>query len=247
MYREITIKNAVFWVVFSILFFASVLPAFAETITWASSSNDLDNYGNTSQAKIAQPFTPSVNADTASVVFGVKPSGSPTDNVTIDIFADSAGLPSGSSLGGTSLPHGSIGSDCTTPITFPSITGLSLVGGTQYWVVFGRSGSQDGTNKYTYCGQDSTPGVFYYFLNNTTWTLGWGNIFKQIVLTSSGGGGGSTDGAFPNGSEVFPGQSASTTFSIVDNPTQDFFNGMVLFLMSFFGLIWIFKSRRKNN
>jgi len=33
---------------------------------------------------------------------------------------------------------------------------------------------------------------------------------------------------FPNGSEVFPGQEASTTFAIVDNPNQDFFNGMLL-------------------
>jgi len=64
---------------------------------------------------------------------------------------------------------------------------------------------------------------------------------------SGGGGGGSGNGVFPDGSEVFPGIATTTiVFSIVDNPTQDFFNGMVLFLMCNFGLIWVFKSRRQN-
>lgn len=53
-----------------------------------------------------------------------------------------------------------------------------------------------------------------------------------------GGGGGSNSAPFP-----FPGKEASTTYQIVDNPTQDVFNGVVLFMGGMVLMLWLFKRR----
>jgi len=39
------------------------------------------------------------------------------------------------------------------------------------------------------------------------------------------------------------GTTASTTYMFVDNPPQDIFNGLVLFITSFWGIIWFFRKR----
>jgi len=56
----------------------------------------------------------------------------------------------------------------------------------------------------------------------------------------TGGGGGGT----PTSTMPFAGHEASTTFQIIDNPTQDFMNGVWLFLAGMFFIIWLFKGRR---
>jgi len=44
--------------------------------------------------------------------------------------------------------------------------------------------------------------------------------------------------------EVFPGYESSTTFMIIDNPTQDMFNAELAFVGGFVILIWLFKGRK---
>jgi len=67
-----------------------------------------------------------------------------------------------------------------------------------------------------------------------------------FIYEPGGGGGGSTGWSF---STVF-GEAASTSASstrsvaIVDNPTQDVMNGFLLFIIGFFGMIWIFSLKR---
>jgi len=79
----------------------------------------------------------------------------------------------------------------------------------------------------------SVPAFTYDFCNTTAGSNDCG-----------GGGGGGGGGSFsPGPEEVFPGYGASTTFMIIDNPTQDMFNALLAFVGGFAILIWLFKGR----
>lgn len=43
---------------------------------------------------------------------------------------------------------------------------------------------------------------------------------------------------------VFPGHEASTSYQIIDNPNQDYFNGLLAFMAGVVIIIWIFKGRK---
>lgn len=85
----------------------------------------------------------------------------------------------------------------------------------------------------------------------TSYTVGYssspdeimGLALMEVLASGGGGGGGGTSTATTGPAEIFDPYyvGASTTFSVVDNPTQDFFMGMVLFLTSMFGILYLFK------
>jgi len=56
---------------------------------------------------------------------------------------------------------------------------------------------------------------------------------------AGGGGGGSTGST----TSPFIGFTASTTYQVIDNPNQDFMNGIWVFLAGMFGMIYFFKKR----
>lgn len=96
---------------------------------------------------LGQPFTPTAsgNINQVSAILGT--SSSPSDNLIIEIQSDSAGSPSGTSLGNVATVAG--GSLSTTLTTFTySFTPVAVTGGTQYWLVFRRDGARDTTNYF---------------------------------------------------------------------------------------------------
>jgi len=117
--------------------------------------------GNASTAEArAQSFTPSGSISLAGINLGVAKSGSPTDNVYVEIHADSSSLPSGTVLGtsdviaGASVQTEAVGSIQTFTFSSP----VSLSASTRYWFVLRRSGSVDASNYFlirNYNGADA--------------------------------------------------------------------------------------------
>lgn len=71
-------------------------------------------------------------------------------------------------------------------------------------------------------------------------TSGGNTYVDDIVVSNGTTPTPSGDGLYPSGAEVF---GTSTSFTIVDNPTQDLFNGFILLLIGFFGMVWFFKKK----
>lgn len=97
-----------------------------------------------SNQKIAQSFSFSRDTDLTSIVLTLQRTGTPTDNVVIEIQSDSAGSPSGSVIA-------SIGTLAASSIsllgaTYPVSCNVSLSANTTYWLVLSRSGAVNGSN-----------------------------------------------------------------------------------------------------
>jgi hypothetical protein len=75
-------------------------------------------------------------------------SGSPADNVTVEIHSNATDRPSGTVLETTSAVSGASLSGTAAWYTFTLDTPLAISADTQYWVVVGRSGAADDTNFY---------------------------------------------------------------------------------------------------
>lgn len=98
--------------------------------------------------KVAQRFTLAVNADWPAyeIVIRLRKMGSPSDAVTVELCADSAGAP------GTVLASGSIAA-ASIYTTMSWVTAIlstqpTLSYGTNYWIVVRRSGSSHYSNYY---------------------------------------------------------------------------------------------------
>lgn len=97
--------------------------------------------------------TPSTNADSIATVVGCFRDNSPTETaaVQVDIEADSAGHPSNTSLGSTTLSF--TNANGTALQTFTFSTPVSINTGTTYWVVFSDPTS---TGQPQYCANNSS-------------------------------------------------------------------------------------------
>jgi len=239
------------WLGVLVLLFGISVARANESVSLGSGSTDADSFGNTTTfQKFAQQFTISNSEDIASTTVCIATSGSPTDNVVVSYVNDSGGLPGTTVYGSTQLSYTAFGSTvvpCAGTQTFSDVSGLGLSPGT-YWEVFSRSGTLDDTNLY-YISLSNGGSLSIAAYNGSVWrqsSLGtsknWiqGNINFMTGTPASGG-----TNSSPNGSEVWgTGNLASTTFGIIDNPNQDVFNAMILFLAGFFGVIWVFAKKR---
>jgi len=100
-----------------------------------------------------------------------------------------------------------------------------------------------------------------YRLNAGTWTA-FANLLSNMTAGISGmalqhnnGAGdayydsladGNTPPATESGSasSTSPFGTATTTYTVIDNPTQDYFNGLALFLFGMTSIMWLFKGRK---
>ena len=98
--------------------------------------------------KVAQKFTLAVNADWPAyeIVIRLRKMGSPSDAVTVELCADSAGAP-GSVLASGSVAAASIYTSMNW-VTATLGTQPTLSYGTNYWIVVRRSGSSHYSNYY---------------------------------------------------------------------------------------------------
>jgi hypothetical protein len=74
--------------------------------------------------------------------------GSPSDNVYIEIYADSGGAPTGAAIGTSDLISGSSIPAARECVNFTFSTPVTITSGTTYHLVFRRSGSADAVNYY---------------------------------------------------------------------------------------------------
>jgi len=107
----------------------------------------------------AQGFQVLTDRSVSQVKLYVKKSGTPTDNLTLQIQTDSGGLPSGTVVtNGTSgaVAGSSVGSSYGL-VTFSFSPVPQLTANTQYQLVLTRSGSNDSANYYVWGADQSSP------------------------------------------------------------------------------------------
>lgn len=172
------------------------------TATALPSYTPVQNGGDsldTSGARLAQKFVPTTDIDVSQITIQTNKSGAPTDNVILDIRADSAGQPSATVLGTSTVAATSIASGVALT-AFALAANAVLSAGTSYWIVARRSGATDGANfvnwriiltsGYAYPGAQSgdsggswTPVTegFYFVL------AGWAKIALTLFAPTSSG------------------------------------------------------------
>jgi len=160
-------------------FKASVVGAETLYTTNTSASAGL-TWGDTASgwASRGQTFTTTTATLVSSVRLSIWKTASPTDNLTVSIYAtDGSGLPTGSALGTSNIVVGStLGSTALTglnsPTTFTFATPVALSASTKYALMPARSTGLNATNYYNITGQGSSPyaGGNMVNYNGTTYT-----------------------------------------------------------------------------
>jgi hypothetical protein len=103
----------------------------------------------TSASEIAQSFTPGANMDVNCILVPIHKAGSPTDDVSLEIYSDTgASLPNASLATAANVYNGAAISATYSWLEFNFSTPVSLTSGTKYWYVVKRSGSVDATHFY---------------------------------------------------------------------------------------------------
>jgi len=211
-----------------------------------SANSNLIDFGQTgggASMKTVQSFT-TINAGdiTGFENLEVVKQGSPADDIIVSVYDDSGGP--NTLLGNYTVNNVYVLASCSGEITGTFSSPISVAASTMYWVVIQRSGSADFTHYYKTCGDavgDSyAGGGAGYIDNGATFTdlTGAGYDLRITLDIQEGGGGGDTGSTTPPFTGGGP-LSASTT--IVDNPTQDLWNGYMLFFLSMGGVLWLFK------
>lgn len=140
--------------------------------------------GVSSDAKIAQSFT-TVGAGTLTFTSAyIGKSGSPADNTTIGIQADSSGVPSGTFLTSQTIASSTFNASGATVSL--SMATIEVTATTQYWVVIERSGAYAQNGADTYGSSSSASGLHYIFQNSVgTWGSDQVATFNCILDISS--------------------------------------------------------------
>jgi len=235
MYKKLSTSIGVALLVLVGSFLPMVASAYTITTTNLTAAHNGFGYSTATAHKSAQCFTSIGAGDVTSVLVSMSYAGTPTDNFVISLEETTAGAPNGTVLSSVSVPASSI-SSTPTDYTYTFATS-SLAASTVYCFVFSRTGSDSTSNYYNDDG-DSV-GSLFWWMNSGVWTSTAGTHRLVFDVNPASGGGGATAG-WP----VSPFGTATTTYTVVDNPTQDYFNGLALFLFGFVLILWLFKGRK---
>lgn len=227
-----------------VMFWITVFVAFMLGLGWAASvfadySIEVNNdgattftFGNDEYRYDAQSFTTEGTEPISSVEANVYKVGSPIDGMEWALQSDDGGEPDGVDIvvsGSETITP----TACGTPTTFEFTDAPALDDATTYWLVLRRTGDFDeGGNIYGVCQDTADPyagGFEAYYHSGSLWTPRSGRDVRMTIYFVEGGGGG--------------GETATATSTVINNPNQDFFNGVLLFLVSFFGTVWLFRRR----
>lgn len=122
--------------------------------------------------KISSSFVAGSSYTLTKLDMNFKKVGTPsTRNMTVDIFASSGGLPTGSTLGTSSTTYAanSFESDADGSIGTVTFAGVALTSGTTYCMVFTLSGSTDASN---YCRTiNNTSAGTLGLYNGSSWSV----------------------------------------------------------------------------
>jgi len=216
------------------LFVAPPLSHADETINWGSTENDNLIYARSGDVLYgAQYFTPSGNAGSAAVTLKQARGSTFPDGVamTLTIEGDNAGAPDGVALGSTSVL--STGLNVTSgncngqTVLYPTISGLSLVSGTKYWVVVGRTMTAHSyPNAPLVCASTDTPHYSYFDSSwnvSSTWEFQGSISLYSSTSTPAGG---------------------SVATSSVDQTQQNVWNGYWVFFAMLVFVVWLGRSTK---
>lgn len=157
------------------LFFLIVPFAFADSIIETATSHLQERaaWGISGQEYGAQTFTADADGEVSSIENAtIISSGSPVDQVYIELQSTSGGVPTGTVLG-TSNNQTIVETACAAEMTLTTYTFASPVtieNGTVYAIVMNRSGSLSGSNYYADCGTDTST---YAGGNSLYYSAGW--------------------------------------------------------------------------
>jgi len=179
----------------------------------------------------AIPFTTTETNNNAEIVLCVWKTGTPTDDLKISIQEDSGGFPDGVDISYLLLDGGVMSaSSCSVPVSLGSITGLSLLSGTDYWLVADRTGADSDTDSYNWFQYYTDTNYESAHNEGSGWSVyGVGdtyNPYGSIILTT----------------ETPPQPQASSTSSI-DQTQTNLFYGFLVFFLTFWFVVWSFKKR----
>jgi len=220
---------------FYVVWFSPSIAHADYTITTSTNFGNIGGVGQTGRVSYAAPFT-TIGAGTMQTFTAcLAAGGTPSDNVDLSLEADSAGTPSNTPIA-TAAVAGSSLTGTPTDISFSFSSPQSLSASTVYWLVLRRDGSLDGTNLYKPCGNTgSGTQAWASTLGTGTWDQDYVNFNQRYVIPIVEGGGGGGGG---NATD------STTTASLVDSPTEDLFNGFVIFFMAAFGTMWVLRRRQ---
>lgn len=114
--------------------------------------------------QVAQQFTAIASA--TSVLVRAFTAGTPTDNVTVTIEADSSGAPSGTPLGTATIPSSRLSG---SPAWYRLPLAATLTPAGTYWLRFKRTGSLSNTDYYGITATTQYAGIGNYYYNGSTW------------------------------------------------------------------------------
>jgi hypothetical protein len=156
----------------------------------ASSANV--NFGNAAATTAyAQSFTPGANMDVNEIRVTALKTGTPTDNVTLNIYSDTgANLPNASIQAADNVYNGAAISGTISWLSFQFATPVSLTSGTKYWFVVARSGANDAANFYSVANNTGSvyAGGGRSILNTGVWSAESGTtdlVFQILTETPS--------------------------------------------------------------
>jgi len=157
----------------------------AEVINFAGTgTGTTDIVASGGVQKVGQFFTTSVDAEGAIPTVCVFKQGSPTDDLIISIQTDSAGEPSGTSIGSISITGSGLPTTCAGGLTEYDEIVATIDELTDYWLVFARSSSLSDTDKYG-ISIDDTGGLFRYY--GGAWHDDGQNAEGQLETNEGGG------------------------------------------------------------
>ena len=148
-----------------------------------------------SQTYRAQAITFASTTTLKSVRLGLMKTGTPTDNLTVDIVADNSGSPASTPLSTASIA----GSSLTTSVVsyrFDLNVPATFNAGVQYWLRVGRSGSTNSSNFYRIMYNDDGTDIYstglFKVYNGSSWSTVSGDMsvfyYQDYELPSGGGG-----------------------------------------------------------
>jgi hypothetical protein len=143
-------------------------------VDYYDTGNDGTDYGIHSTYFVSQSFTASRNYDLESIKLMLYRTGTPTDNLTIELFATSGELPTGSALSSGSINVATISATSSGTWYEATMSSYSLVSGTKYALRI-KASSNTSLNRFNWCSDGSSAsysgGALSYSENSgSSWT-----------------------------------------------------------------------------
>lgn len=173
----------------------------------------------------------------------LKKLGTPPATIALSVEADIAGSPTNTPLETATLPSSSVGGSVFGYVDFVFTGTTQLTAGT-YWLVSPKDGSSG--QEFDVGLNSGASGYWFFSVGGAVWSDGGETMPFEVdgaSTTSGGGGGGSSTTPTSVYDCVKDGTSSDCLVQVVDNPTEDYAAGVLMFMGSAVFMIWVFRRR----